>query len=105
VKALQITGGADFAERFDVRAEAASAIQPGMVVTIDPAAPGKLALSRRAYDRRVAGIISGAGDVKPGMTMGAAGTLADGKHPVALKQKNQNNSDHFVSQLMNGYVR
>jgi hypothetical protein len=84
VKALQITGGADFAEHFDVRAETAAEIQPGLVMTIDPAAPGKLALSRRAYDRRVAGIISGAGDVKPGMTMGAAGTLADGKHPVAL---------------------
>jgi len=84
VKALQITGGADFAEHFDVRAEAATEIQPGMVVTIDPAAPGQLRLSRRAYDRRVAGIISGAGDVKPGMTMGAAGTLADGGHPVAL---------------------
>lgn len=37
VNALQITGGADFAENFDVRAETASAIQPGMVVTIDPA--------------------------------------------------------------------
>ncbi len=84
VKALQITGGADFAENFDVSAEPASEIQPGMVVTIDPAQPGKLALSRRAYDRRVAGIISGAGDVKPGMMMGAAGTLANGQHPVAL---------------------
>ncbi len=86
VKALQITGGADFAENFDVSAEnhAASAIQPGMVVAIDPANPGKLNLSRRPYDRRVAGIISGAGGVKPGMTMGQEGTLADGKYPVAL---------------------
>jgi hypothetical protein len=55
-----------------------------MVVAIDPANPGKLNISRRAYDRRVAGIISGAGDVKPGMMMGHTGTLADGKHPVAL---------------------
>ncbi|MEO6724352.1 MAG: hypothetical protein ABIU20_09965 [Blastocatellia bacterium] len=90
VKALQITGGADFAENFDVRApnnlqgKSATGIQPGMVVAIDPANPGKLSLSRRAYDHRVAGIISGAGDVKPGMMMGQTGTLADGKHPVAL---------------------
>jgi hypothetical protein len=86
VKALQITGGADLAENFDVRADQTTAtkIQPGMVVTIDPATPGKLSLSRRAYDRRVAGIISGAGDVKPGMMMGQTGTLADGQHPVAL---------------------
>lgn len=81
---VTIAGGADFAENFDVHADAAAAIQPGMVVAIDPAEPGKLKLSRRPYDRRVAGIISGAGDVKPGMTMGAAGTLADGKQPVAL---------------------
>nr|MDQ3011394.1 hypothetical protein [Acidobacteriota bacterium] len=90
VKALQITGGADFAENFDVLAsndltgKAATEIQPGMVVAIDPINPGKLSLSRRAYDRRVAGIISGAGDVKPGMMMRQEGTLADGKHPVAL---------------------
>jgi hypothetical protein len=90
VKALQITGGADFAENFDVSAEkyagspSAPEIQPGMVVAIDPANPGKLSLSRRAYDHRVAGIISGAGGVKPGMTMGQQQTLADGKYPVAL---------------------
>jgi hypothetical protein len=90
VKALQITGGADFAENFDVRTEknagdgVATEIQPGMVVTIDPLNPGKLSLSKRAYDRRVAGIISGAGGVQPGMMMGQEGTLADGKHPVAL---------------------
>src|SRR5262249_56888126 len=35
-------------------------------------------------DRRVAGVISGAGGVQPGMMMGQEGTLADGKHPVAL---------------------
>ena len=86
VKALQINGGADFAENFDVNAEthAPSAIQAGKVVAIDPTNPGKLNLSRRAYDRRVAGIISGAGGVKPGMTMGQENTLADGKYPVAL---------------------
>jgi hypothetical protein len=88
---LQITGGADFAEQFEVgeAPEAASntsslRIQPGLVVSIDPANPGKLAVSARAYDRRVAGIISGAGGVKPGMTMSQAGSVADGHHPVAL---------------------
>jgi len=88
VRSLQITGGADLSEKFDVLAEKNSdgvaEIQPGMVVAIDPINPGKLSLSRRAYDRRVAGVISGAGGVQPGMTMGQEGTLADGKHPVAL---------------------
>ncbi|MDQ3011392.1 MAG: hypothetical protein M3X11_11895 [Acidobacteriota bacterium] len=87
---LTITGGADFAENFEVNAtpETGRAIMPkiaaGMVVSIDPAHPGKLKLSAQAYDRRVAGIISGAGGVQPGMTMGQEKTLADGKHPVAL---------------------
>ncbi len=87
---LQITGGADFAENFDVNlaatgSEAATAtVEAGSVVSIDPASPGKLALSMEAYDRRVAGIVSGAGGVKPGMIMSQEGTLADGKHSVAL---------------------
>ena len=89
VKTLQING-ADFAENFDVnntstRGEAiTSKIEAGMVVSIDPAHPAQLALSNRAYDRRVAGIISGAGGVRSGIQMGQEGTLADGKHPVAL---------------------
>jgi hypothetical protein len=90
VNSLYIRGGADLSENFDVsvattRGEAtAPKIEAGMVVSIDPANPGKLQLSKQAYDRRVAGVISGAGGVKPGMMMGQEGTLADGKHPVAL---------------------
>ncbi len=38
----------------------------------------------QAHDKTVAGIVSGAGDVQPGMLMGQAGTLADGQYPVAL---------------------
>jgi hypothetical protein len=32
----------------------------------------------------VAGIVSGADGVKPGLLMGQKGTVADGEHPVAL---------------------
>src|SRR5262249_35817671 len=43
VRALQITGGADLSEKFDVLAgnnsDSAEEIQPGMVVTIDPINP------------------------------------------------------------------
>lgn len=88
VSSLTITGGADFAENFDVNAatasEAPAKVEAGMVVSIDPANPGKLQLSGLAYDRRVTGVISGAGGVKPGMMMGQEGTLANGQHPVAL---------------------
>lgn len=88
---LQITGGADFAEQFEVSeapktSETAPAlqIQPGLIVSIDPANPGKLIVSSQSYDRRVAGIISGAGGVKPGMMMSQSGSIADGSRPVAL---------------------
>jgi len=82
---LQITGGSDLSERFDVSGTVGSeSMQPGMVVCIDPANPARLMVSTRPYDRTVAGVISGAGGVKPGLLMGQPGTAADGKHPVAL---------------------
>lgn len=80
---LQINGGSDLSEQFDVQASQVEP-EPGMVVCIDPANPGKLIVSTRAYDRKVAGIVSGAGGVQPGMLMGQKGSVADGKHPVAL---------------------
>jgi hypothetical protein len=90
IRALTINGGSDFSENFDVNeapdsGEAApTKVEAGLVVSIDPASPGKLQPSTQAYDRRVAGVISGAGGVKPGMMMSQPGTLADGQFPVAL---------------------
>ncbi len=80
---LQINGGSDLSEKFDITS-IHDVVKPGMIVSIDPAKPGDLSVSHKAYDRTVAGIISGAGGVKSGMLMGQAGTKADGKHPVAL---------------------
>ncbi len=82
-KVLEITGGSDFSEKFDV-SPAQGSPRPGMVVSIDPRNPGALVASATAYDRKVAGVISGAGGVSTGMMMGQPGTLADGSHPVAL---------------------
>ena len=81
-KILEITGGADFAENFDV-AES-EMLQPGTVVSISTDNSGQLHISDKAYDKTVAGIISGAGGIQPGMLMGQEGTIANGKHPVAL---------------------
>ena len=53
-------------------------------MAIDPNNPGELMLTDVDYDRRVAGVISGAGGVRPGMLMGQEGSVADGDHPVAL---------------------
>lgn len=82
-RVLEITGGADLSENFDITPGEA-ALQPGMIVSINPKNPGGLAPSSFAYDKKVAGIISGAGGVNPGMLMGQPGTKASGKHPVAL---------------------
>jgi len=55
-----------------------------MVVSIDPEVPGRLKVCAEAYDKKVAGIISGAGGVNPGLMMGDDGTIASGDYPVAL---------------------
>ena len=82
---LEIIGGSDLSEQFDVRPDE-KGVEPcaGMVVSIDPENPGELVVSGEVYDRKVAGIISGAGGIKPGMLMGQKGTLANGANPVAL---------------------
>jgi len=80
---LELTGGSDLAEPFDI-SSAGTEIQPGLLVCIDPEHPGRLVLSSRAYDRTVAGIISGAGQINPGLMMGQRGSAADGHYPVAL---------------------
>jgi len=86
-KVLKITGGSDLSEQFDITSNIGHEgfkIEPGTVVGIDSANPGNLIISNKPYDRRVAGIISGAGGVASGMLMGQSGTAADGKYPVAL---------------------
>jgi len=81
VRKLQILGGADMAEPFDVSSDD---VRPGMVLVIDPEHPGRLKPCASACDRKVAGIVSGAGGVETGLSMGHDGTIANGKHPVAL---------------------
>ena len=84
-KTIQVTGGADLAEPFDVAAAGPMQATPGAVVVIDPARPGGMRISDRAYDTRVAGVISGANDLAPGMVMKADGAAhGAGDHPVAL---------------------
>lgn len=80
---LQLNGS-DLAENFDVRALAGAAPVAGTVVCIDAEEAGRLVVCNSAYDRTVAGVISGAGGVRPGIYMSQPGTLADGEHPVAI---------------------
>jgi hypothetical protein len=70
---------ADCAEDFEV-AEG-EALEPGTVVVLDDDA--RLRTSGGAYDKRVVGIVAGAGDLKPGIVLGRR---EDGnpRLPVAL---------------------
>jgi hypothetical protein len=81
VKVLEITGGADLAEPFEMTGGVVLPI--GALVVIDDENPGKLTISDRAYDGRVAGVISGAGGVKPGLTLTQDGIM-DGGQKVAI---------------------
>lgn len=66
VGVLEITGGADLAEPFPMSQRNVPA---GAVVSIDPQHPGKLKMSANAYDKKVAGIVSGANGIQPGISM------------------------------------
>ena len=74
--------GADCAEDFTVRD--AAAIEPGSVLVIDDA--GELRESSSAYDRRVAGVVSGGGSFGPGIVLDKQRGLAN-RRPVALLGK------------------
>src|SRR6266436_1530056 len=54
----------DFAEDFDI---ADAAVEPGTVMTIDQ--DGALRASNHAYDKSVAGVVSGAGDYRPAIIL------------------------------------
>ena len=81
-KSLKITGGADIAEPFKVGNK--GSIKPGMVLSIDPDNTGELKLSEKAYDRCVAGIVSGAGGINTGMVMSQTEVREEDSQLVAL---------------------
>ena len=78
---VEIAGGSDLAERFNM--SNAAKPDPGTLVVIDEVNPGHLRLSNSAYDAKVAGIVSGAGGVKPGLTLHQDGVM-DGDTQVAI---------------------
>lgn len=75
---LEITG-ADLAEKFP----ASETLEAGMVVAIDARNAGKLCLSRGAYNRCVAGVVSGANNFSVGAVLGNLPGHEDAP-PIAL---------------------
>ncbi len=78
---IRVQGGVDLAEPFVCKDK--TAVKPGMVMSIDPDSSGGLMIATQAYDRKVAGIVSGAGGVQPGIMLMQEGVI-EGDHPVAL---------------------
>jgi hypothetical protein len=84
---IEVTGdirllNADCAEDFDISEVEES--EPGTVMVIDQT--GALRISRQAYDKKVAGVISGAGGYKPAIVLDKQGSR-DRRLPVALLGK------------------
>lgn len=84
---LAVTGdiflpGGDCAEQFHIAG--AQRFEPGTVVVI--AGEETLRESRDAYDRKVAGVISGAGEYRPGIILDKR-VSDEGRAPVALVGK------------------
>jgi hypothetical protein len=73
---------ADCAEDFDVDGEAG--IEPGTVMVL--ASDGRVRASGSAYDRRVAGVVSGAGKYKPALVLDRHGE-GTARLPIALLGK------------------
>jgi len=80
VCSLTIRGGCDLAEPFQMSEQE---IPKGSVVVIDDEHPGRLKRSAQAYDTRVAGIVSGANGIHPGISLKQEGVLDEGEN-VAL---------------------
>lgn len=79
---ITIHGGADLAEPFPM-ANDGNEIPQGAVVVIDEANPGHLKMSDQPYDSHVAGVVSGANGIHPGIQLQQEGVLEGGKN-VAL---------------------
>jgi hypothetical protein len=77
-----ILRGADCAEDFDVTDP--HDLEPGTVMVIGD--EDKLQPSKEAYDKRVAGVLSGAGDCRPGVLLGKKESECD-RLPLALTGK------------------
>jgi hypothetical protein len=85
---VQVTGdivmpASDFAEDFAV--DASDAIEPGTVMVLDDA--GTLRPSAKGYDKKVAGVVSGAGDCRPGLILDRRELSSERRLPVALVGK------------------
>ncbi len=82
-----ILSGADVAEQFDISEVGSEGqkVLPGSVVVLDD--QGRITLTSQAYDHRVAGIVSGAGDRKPALVLDRHHPTSAERQPLAVVGK------------------
>jgi hypothetical protein len=78
---IRFTDAADCAEDFTIGTDL---VDPGTVLVLGPG--GSLFPSQTAYDKRVVGVVSGAGNYKPGIVLDSRRT-EEKRQPVALMGK------------------
>jgi hypothetical protein len=78
---IKLIGGGDLAEEFDVVGDVEA--DPGSVVVL--VGGDNVQVSDRPYDRRVAGVVSGAGNLRPGVILDRQS--GSGRRPLALSGK------------------
>ncbi len=83
-----ILRNADCAEEFEVRIDIE--VEPGAVLVLEP--DGRLAVSSKPYDTCVAGVVSGADGVRPGIVLGRT-PGAKNRLPIGLAGKVMCNVD------------
>jgi hypothetical protein len=96
---LTIRGGCDLAEPFQISKRPEQDIPEGSVLVIDDQNPGQLKLSHRPYDTSVAGVVSGANGINPGIQMQQQGLLEGGRN-VALTGR-----VYVLADATNGAIR
>lgn len=83
VDELQITGGADFAEYFNMVGEIVPEV--GSVLSVSGNGSANLEISNKPYDSNVVGVLSGANGVNPGIMLKQKDNdIANGDYPVAI---------------------
>lgn len=96
VTVLELGEGLDYAEGFNVTKS--EEITAGSVLIIDSNKPGKLALSKHPYDKKVAGIVAGANGLGSGVRLGAG----QFDHNVALAGRVYCNVDATYGEIAPG---
>lgn len=77
--------GADLAEHFQTAQTQTATVEPGTVMVIDGV--DQVRVSDTPYDQRVAGVVSGAGEYRPGVVLDHQRKGTESRQPLALVGK------------------